>query len=485
MDTKLITQVEEIKTSLSAWEIFALVKDEPYSFFLDSSDNHINLNPYRQNRYSFIASNPFLIFRSKGKNIELVRRNSIKKYHGNPLGFLEALLKEYKIKPLREFAPFQGGAVGYFGYELYPFIEGKIPVKSFDDLEIPDCYLGFYDLIFIFDHFKNKVFLSQCGFSEDTAERTKELISLLGQKPPKHNGTGINLPLNTGKTEDLALTSNFTREEYIRTISKIKEHIANGDIYQVNLSQRFTADFNLSPFELYEYLRRINPAPFAGILSFDTLKILSSSPERFLKVHHGIIETRPIKGTQPRGSAKAQDRILKTRLLRSQKDAAEHIMIVDVQRNDLGRICRYGTIKVEDLALLETYATVFHLVSTIKGTLSKGKGPIDCLRACFPGGSITGAPKIRAMEIINDLEPTRRDVYTGSMGYIGFDGNLDLSIVIRSLLIKDKKAYLHTGGGIVADSNPGDEYEETMNKAKALIMALSNRKRPVNEPSKV
>jgi para-aminobenzoate synthetase component 1 len=270
----------------------------------------------------------------------------------------------------------------------------------------------------------------------------------------------------------MAIRANFTPEEYIKAVDRVREYIAAGDVFQVNLSQRFEANLKVSPYELFRRLRQVNPAPFASYLNFGEVTIASASPERFLKVQGDLVETRPIKGTRPRGRDLAEDESLAQELLHSIKDKAENVMIVDLERNDLGRVCRYGSIKVTELAILETFPTVFHLTSTVVGRLRQGESNIDLLKATFPGGSITGAPKIRAMEIIDELEPTKRSVYTGSIGYLGFDGDIDLNIVIRTFLIKKDKAYFQVGGGIVYDSNPQAEYIETLDKAKALIQAL-------------
>jgi len=255
-------------------------------------------------------------------------------------------------------------------------------------------------------------------------------------------------------------------------VSRVREYIAAGDVFQVNLSQRLEGDLTVSPYELYRRLRQVNPAPFASYLNFNGVTIVSASPERFLKVRGDLVETRPIKGTRPRGHNPIEDAALAQELVHSIKDRAENVMIVDLERNDLGRVCRYGTVKVTELAILETFPTVFHLTSTIIGRLRQDKGVVDLLKASFPGGSITGAPKVRAMEIIDELEPTKRSVYTGSIGYLSFTGDLDINIVIRTFLVKDSKVYFQVGGGIIYDSDPAGEYQETMDKAKALIQAL-------------
>jgi para-aminobenzoate synthetase component 1 len=279
-------------------------------------------------------------------------------------------------------------------------------------------------------------------------------------------------PRNDRQDKKITLKSNFTPEEYMKAVNRVREYIAAGDVFQVNLSQRFEADLKIPPYELYKRLRTVNPAPFASYLNFSGVAIVSASPERFLKVQSDLVETRPIKGTRPRGRDSVEDKCLAQELTHSTKDRAENMMIVDLERNDLGRVCRYGTVKVTELAILETFPTVFHLTSTVVGRLRRGKSNIDLLKATFPGGSITGAPKVRAMEIIDELEPTKRSVYTGSIGYLGFNEDMDINIVIRTFLIKEGKAYFQVGGGIIYDSDPEAEYMETLDKARALIRAL-------------
>jgi para-aminobenzoate synthetase component 1 len=269
------------------------------------------------------------------------------------------------------------------------------------------------------------------------------------------------------------LRSNFTHEAYIKAVERARQYIIDGDIFEVNLSQRFEAAIPVTPWELYLRLRQINPAPFAAYLDFDEVTIVSASPERFIRCQGDWVETRPIKGTAPRGRTPRDDRTKARELLNSIKDHAENMMIVDLERNDLGRVCRFGSVKVTELAILEKYPTVYHLTSTVVGRLNEGKGRIDLLKATLPGGSITGAPKVRSMEIIDELEPTRRSIYTGNIGYLGFDGNMDLSVVIRTFLIKEKRVYFQAGGAVVYDSQPEAEYQETLDKIQALIDALN------------
>jgi para-aminobenzoate synthetase component 1 len=273
--------------------------------------------------------------------------------------------------------------------------------------------------------------------------------------------------------KDPELKSNFSHEGYLEAVATAREYICAGDIFQVNLSQRFDVNLCIPPYDLYQRLRKINPAPFANYFNFDRVSIVGSSPERFLKVRGDWVETRPIKGTRPRGGTPDKDKALAESLLASIKDRAENIMIVDLERNDIGRVCRYGTVKVSELAVLETYPTVFHLTSTVIGQLRENKSRTDLLKATFPGGSITGAPKVRAMEIIDELEPTRRSVYTGSLGYIGFNGDMDLDIVIRTIVVTGSRAYFQVGGAIVYDSEPESEYIETLDKGRAMFEALN------------
>jgi para-aminobenzoate synthetase component 1 len=273
--------------------------------------------------------------------------------------------------------------------------------------------------------------------------------------------------------EQMTLEGNFTREEYVAAVEKARQYIIAGDIFEVNLSQRFEAELSITPYQLYRRLRQINPAPFAGYLGFDEVQVVSASPERFLRLRGDRVETRPIKGTRPRGKTPEADETLAKKLLNSSKDRAENVMIVDLERNDLGRVCRFGTVKVTELAILEVFPTVFHLTSTVVGRLREGKNSIDLLKATFPGGSITGAPKVRAMEIIDELEPTKRSVYTGSIGYLSFGGDLELNIAIRTFLVKEKRAYFQVGGAVTYDSDPETEYQETLDKARALVDALN------------
>jgi len=501
---------EKIKTGRTFPDIYTELKAFPYSFFLDSALTSKDLGAF-----SFIGIEPFLIFKSKKDYITLdwPGRHEVRK--GNPFLVLKELLKQFKIKSQGELQlPFTGGGVGYFSYDLKDFNE-RLPDKALDDVNVPDCIVCFYDTVLAYDHRRGDSFIVSSGFPERGRKRhyrqrarlesLKRRLSARTQECPgsvfvpgtKFNSTcprvykvigdrlnGTSYLVQACHSRVRAenhpfLESNFTKDTYIDAVLKAKEYIKKGDIYQVNLSQRFKVNLDIEPYELYKVLRDINPAPFACFLNFGEVQVASASPERFLRVDGRKIETRPIKGTRPRGEDEAKDRALKSELLASAKDRAENLMIIDLERNDLGRISEYGSVKVSEFMTCEEYATVFHLVSTVQGKLKKDVDSADCLMNCFPGGSITGAPKIRSMEIIEELEPVKRSIYTGSIGYIGFDGNMDTSIVIRTFIIKGNNVYFQVGGGIVYDSDPEKEYQETLDKAKALIDATGVFKRQI------
>jgi para-aminobenzoate synthetase component 1 len=470
--------IEEIDTELPPIDAFELLRNRRFSFFLDSG-----MNPDKLGRYSFIGSDPFLVFSSRGSEITVTQGTENKRLNGNPFDTLGQLLESYRLDSDSSPVPFVGGAVGYLSYDLCHFIE-RLPDTAVDDLKLPECYFSFYDLALAFDNLQGKAYIVSTGFPElnedkrieRAQKRRDEMKAMLAEAP----SPGTDTPPTP--VEPVTLTGGFTHREYVDAVEKCRQYIINGDIFEVNLSQRFEAELAITPYELYRRLRRINPAPFAGYLGFDEVTVVSASPERFLRVRGDWVETRPIKGTRPRGKTPEEDEARAKELTSSPKDRAENIMIVDLERNDLGRVCRFGTVRVTELAILETFPTVFHLTSTVEGRLREGKNVIDLLKATFPGGSITGAPKVRAMEIIDELEPTRRSVYTGNIGYIGFNGDLDLNIVIRTFLVKGKKAYFQAGGAVVYDSDPEAEYQETLDKARALIDALNTAATGVSQP---
>lgn len=459
--------LQELEHSSSPDILFRTIKDLPYSFFLDSGCDYD-----RTGRFSFLGADPFLVFKTKRDSVTLEwGRGDKESFKASPFLAAKEIFNRYAVPPNDFDIPFLSGAVGYFSYDLKDFIE-ELPDTARDDLGIPDCILGFYDVVIIRDNLYKKTYIASSGLPETSdasahrkaTARLNEFKKRLLQAPSREYSAILpNHPI---------LRSNFTRKSYMEAVEKAKHYIANGDIYQVNLSQRFRAHLEMEPYQLYLRLKNYSPAPFAAYLGFKEVAILSSSPERFIMKKGDYVETRPIKGTRPRGEDVLSDLFLARELRESRKDAAEHIMIVDLERNDLGRICEYGSVIPTESAALERYANVFHLVSTVAGRLRKNMDPIGCLLATFPGGSITGAPKIRSMEIIEELEPVKRSIYTGAIGYISFDGNMDTSIVIRTFIVKDRDIYFQVGGGIVADSEPVAEYEETIHKARGLMKAL-------------
>ncbi len=465
--------IEELDTELAPLDAFELLRNKPFSFFLDSG-----MDPNKLGRYSFIGSEPFLVLKTRGSDITLIQNGKEKIFNGNPFNILNHLLEVYRLDRCSSLVPFIGGAVGYFSYDLCHFIE-RLPSTAVDDLKLPECYFGFYDLVLAFDNLQGRVYIIATGFPElRESERLERAAKRLNEVKDKladasSSDTKATLTPLSSPTEEVKLKGGFAHKEYVNAVDKARKYIIAGDIFEVNLSQRFEAELSITPYELYRRLRQINPAPFACYLGFDEVSVVSASPERFLRLQRDKVETRPIKGTRPRGKTPEEDEALASELLNSLKDRAENIMIVDLERNDLGRVCRFGTVKVTELAILEVFPTVFHLTSTVVGRLREGKNSIDLLKATFPGGSITGAPKVRAMEIIDELEPTKRSVYTGSIGYLSFNGDLDLNIVIRTFLVKGRKAYFQVGGAVTHDSDPEAEYRETLDKSRALMDALN------------
>ncbi|MGD9142681.1 MAG: aminodeoxychorismate synthase component I [Dehalococcoidia bacterium] len=460
--------IEEIFMAPEPAWCFEAFAHRPYSFFLDSG-----MDPGKLGRYSFMGSDPFLVVKSRGDEITQIREGREEKRRGNPFDILGWFLAVFSLDCENPPVPFIGGAVGYFSYDLCHFIE-RLPATAVDDLHLPECYLGFYDAIVAFDHLEGRTYAISSGFPEfkeekrliRAEERLREIKSRVLLSPPPLTHDEFQTP------EKVVLKSNFSHEAYLKAVETAREYICAGDIFQVNLSQRLETEIGIPPYELYKRLRKINPAPFANYFGFEDVSVVGASPERFLKLTGNRVETRPIKGTRPRGKTAEEDKELAETLLASAKDRAENVMIVDLERNDIGHVCRYGSVEVTELAILETYPTVYHLTSTVVGQLDTGKNIVDLLKATFPGGSITGAPKVRSMEIIDELEPTRRSVYTGSLGYIGFNGDMDLDIVIRTILVKDNRVYFQVGGAITYDSDPESEYIETLDKGKAMILAL-------------
>ncbi|WP_411168209.1 aminodeoxychorismate synthase component I [Clostridium sp. MB05] len=447
-------KVREVKINFNPLEVYNIFKDEVNTVLLDSSKEDKILS-----KFSFIGINPFLIFESKGKEAFINK----KLFNGDPFNVLEELLDKYKCNS-KEYdnIPFLSGAIGYISYDTGRIIE-NLPNTSSEDFYIDDMKFIFYRNIIIFDLDKNKQYIT--SISDNNWDKEIDLI----EEKIKFAQEIIE---ETFEESNKIFISNFEKDEYKKAITKLKDYIISGDVYIANLTQRLYTESKEDSFEIYKKLRTINKAPFAAYMNFEDFQVVSSSPERFMEINKGRVVTRPIKGTRPRGENKEQDLENSLELINSEKDKAELLMVVDLERNDLSKVCKPHSVKVTELFKLETYATVFHLVSTVEGELKDNISAVRCIKECFPGGSITGTPKIRAMEIIEELEKIKRNFYTGSIGYFDFRGNADFNIAIRTIIKKDNKAYFGVGGGITYDSIEEDEYNETLDKAKALMRVL-------------
>jgi len=491
--------VENLGEAEEPVEIVAHFLDLPFVLFLDSATGataRSEVHPL--GRYSFLSADPALVIRSRGGHTDIGRPGGgTMDVAGDPLLAVRDLLRPYASDAISGLPPFQGGAAGYIGYDYGALLE-RLPAPRHDDLASPDVLLGVYDWVIAWDHRLGTAWIISTGMPETgpgregRARERLELVRERLRRPAPNRYERRPLPpaarreqrpppaptypvIGVENVERLGLRSTFTHRGYLDAVARVREYIVAGDIFQANLSQRFQAPLTQAPFDLYGKLRRRNPAPFAAYLDFGEVVVLSASPERFLLLEENgrHVETRPIKGTRPRGLGPMHDAALGRALTESDKDRAENVMIVDLLRNDLSRVCRPGTVRVPELFALEQHPTVHHLVSTVVGELEPGADAIALLRAAFPGGSITGAPKVRAMEIIAELEPTRRGVYCGSVGYLSTSGAMDTSIVIRTYVALEGQVYFQAGGGIVADSDPELEYRETLDKARALIETLA------------
>jgi para-aminobenzoate synthetase component 1 len=528
--------VEEIVPPLDAAALCEALAGLPYRIFLDSARPGT-----RFGRYSFLTADPVAVVRSRGTETECLDllTGAVRSALGDPLAVLRGLMAPHKADPQPGLPPFQGGAAGYVAYDWGLTLE-RLPSPRYDDLGLPDLVMGIYDWVIAWDHDASRAWLISTGIPETSADarhaRARARSALVKRRletggsgagtlaaAPSHLAPG---PSHLGSSHlgpshlapgpshprppapgpsparspapshsrtsapshfvdpiwwpaSLEIRSSFTREGYLAAVEQVREYIFAGDIFQANLSQRFEAAATESPWSFYRRLRERNAAPFAAFLDFPDVVVVSASPERFLHVDvNGLVETRPIKGTRPRGVGPEHDAALGQALAESAKDRAENLMIVDLMRNDLSRVCRPRTVRVSELFSLERYATVHHLVSTVVGELATGADASDLLRAAFPGGSITGAPKLRAMEVIAELEPSKRGVYCGAIGYWSVTGELDTSIAIRTAIVQDGRVYFSAGGGIVADSRPEQEYLETLDKARAMIDTLDISKGP-------
>ncbi len=466
----------DLETPVAAY--MKLASMAKYSFLLESVEGGEQMA-----RYSFLARDPELVFQTKGYQSEIFRfkKNKVvvekKTFDRNPLELVRKLISHYKFVNIPSLPQFCGGMVGYLSYDVVRFFE-NIPDKKPDDLKLPDIVLMMAKDVVIFDHLHHTIKVVSCVEVDDKDNRTilaakyraaitriQALIKDISKPLPVVNA-------KAGTKTRLNVKSNSSPQAHTKMVLRAKEEIQAGEIIQVVLSQRFEATIKASPVAVYRTLRTLNPSPYMYLLNLNGVSIVGSSPELLVRCENGVVTTRPIAGTRPRGTTQAEDEALEKELLVDPKEVAEHIMLVDLGRNDLGRVCQQGTVKVTDLMSVERYSHVMHIVSNVQGKLKPGQDALSALEATFPAGTLSGAPKIRAMQIIEELEPVKRGPYGGCIGYISFSQDLDACITIRTIVIKGNKAYVQAGGGIVADSDPAYEYTETVNKAKAQIRAL-------------
>jgi len=455
----------DLLTPISAY--MKLMKNSKYAFILESVEKG-----ERYGRYSFIGRNPNIILKSENNKTKIWENG---KWNEEPTSFLSVLRKtqkNYKVPKLSGIPHFTGGLVGFMGYESITWVE-DIPIYKKDDLQCPDALFMLYLEMIAFDHLQNQIIL----FSNVQIEVGMDLEQAYADANSKIDKMGEELHTDIdyqtpARLEQSELQSNFTQDEFESAVGKAKAHIEAGDVFQLVLSQRFQRKTSIDPLTMYRALRSINPSPYMFHLKLNNFDIIGASPELLVKVEDNEIEIRPIAGTRQRGVDAEADKLLANELLSDEKECAEHLMLVDLGRNDVGRAAQFDTVEVKEFMVVEYYSHVMHIVSDVRGKLQSGKDVFDALYSGFPSGTLTGAPKIRAMEIIHDLEPTRRGVYSGSIGYFDFTGDMNTCIAIRTMVMKDGSVYFQSGAGIVYDSDPKKEFEETVNKAKAINTAI-------------
>lgn len=450
----------------TAIDAFKKLHHMPYSLLLDSADEQ-----HPDAKYSFVAFMPIETVEAKNGEVQITNQKGQNIFDNiNPFDAVQECLRHYRLSVLNDpsLPPFQGGAAGFFGYDLGRTLE-TLPGTAEDNEDMPDMAVGIYDQVFAYDHkAKTSTLIIQTDSEEQAQAKYQHFMKLLDAKAPQSEFNAF----------EPDWRGNFTKNAYMKQVQRIINYIRKGDIFQTNMTQRFDAELpnGFDAFSHYLNLREVSPAPFASYFNLGHIKISSSSPERFLTAHNGIVETKPIKGTAARLDDKSLNQLNMNALENSEKERAENVMIVDLLRNDLSKVCRPDAVDVVKLCALESFANVHHLVSTLRAKLRQGYSAAELLKSCFPGGSITGAPKIRAMEIIEELEPTRRGPYCGSMGYIGFDDTMDTNILIRTLVYQGNSVSFQVGGGITVDSNPEQEYQETLDKAQGILNSFTQDK---------
>ena len=457
--------------TLTPVSAFQKIADSSYAFLFESASGPENIG-----RYCFLGSRPFAQFQSRGHSVRIREGESIREMTTeNPFEAFRSYLDKFQLAHVDGLPRFSSGAVGYMAYDVIRFIE-DLPDCPADDRGLPDIYYMFFDEILIFDHLNKtiKVVCSVRTGEEDPESAYQNAQSRIDALIDKLRTPVSNLSDDISPHGEITLPweSNFKRDDYLEGVRKCKEYIRAGDVFQVVPSQRLEVGTNASPLDIYRSLRVVNPSPYMFYLKMDDLALVGSSPEVMVRVENREATVRPIAGTRRRGDTEEEDQQLAEELLADPKERAEHVMLVDLGRNDLGRVCRYGSVTVDEVMVIERYSHVMHIVSNVTGELAEDKDALDALMACIPAGTLTGAPKVRAMEIIDELEPTKRGPYGGAVGYFDFSGNMDTCITIRTVVSRGEKAWVQAGGGVVADSIPENEFEETLNKAKALLRAI-------------
>ena len=452
------------------------IESGDYAFLLESVEGG-----EKWGRYSFIGTEPSVVFRSKGKLIEIIQDGKKEGKEGNPIDSLRELLSRYRPVVSSDLPRFHGGAVGYFGYDVVRFVE-RLPEIGKDELNLWDSVFLVTDSVLGFDNINHKIKIISNAYVPGTSdaksaynqavEKIEGIIQKLRSPVSPYRENKAKGKRTTEKVIPSNFKSNFEPKKFMEAVKKTKEYIQAGDIIQAVISQRWKTKLDVSPFDLYRALRVLNPSPYMFYLKMGDDFLVGSSPEVMVRVEGKRVENRPIAGTRPRGRNEKEDEEMEKELLSDPKERAEHIMLVDLARNDLGRVAEVGTVKVDELMIVERYSHVMHIVSNVIAELAQGKDAFDVIKATFPAGTLSGAPKVRAMEIIEEMEPSRRGAYGGAVGYFSFSGNMDTCITIRTFVIKDSEIYIQAGAGIVADSDPKREYEETVNKVKALIRAV-------------
>jgi len=459
----------DLLTPVSAF--LAIAEKEPHAFLLESVERGEQIG-----RYTFLGARPYMRVKAREGTVEIERGRRREVLRDNVFQVVKRLLREHRPASVPGLPPFTAGAVGYFAYDVVRQLE-KIGEHAKDDLSLPDAELMFFDRLLAFDHLRHQIHIvAAADVSRESPrkayDRALRDIAALELKLAAGLSPALWRKSARAKAGKLKVHSVTRRETFLRGVERCKEYIAAGDIFQVVLSQRLDFTPEVAPFDLYRSLRQVNPSPYLYFLRSGDAHILGSSPEMLVRVTGRKLEYRPIAGTHPRGRDEAEDQRLEQQMRTDEKERAEHVMLVDLGRNDLGRVSEYGSVKVKDLMYVERYSHVMHLVSALEGKLRKDLDALEAFAACFPAGTLSGAPKVRAMQIIEELEPTRRGIYGGSVLYADFAGNLDSCIGIRTLLMQGKKAYLQAGAGIVADSDPASEFQESMNKAQAVLRAV-------------